>query len=97
MTCQELLAFSGAISAALPTGQLALESLFTSLTKGVQERHDGCQRWTEGDVCSCCGESQSGACPLCPSAEWSIIMDSKFFSSTPRCLFSLYEEYMCYY
>ncbi|XP_054283279.1 voltage-dependent T-type calcium channel subunit alpha-1G-like [Macrosteles quadrilineatus] len=35
MTCQELLALSGALSAALPTGQLALDSLFNSLSKGV--------------------------------------------------------------
>ena len=34
MTCQELLALSGAISAALPTGQLGLGSFFTSLSKG---------------------------------------------------------------
>uniref|UniRef100_A0A8D9B9F1 Voltage-dependent T-type calcium channel subunit alpha-1G n=1 Tax=Cacopsylla melanoneura TaxID=428564 RepID=A0A8D9B9F1_9HEMI len=35
VTCQELLALSGALSAALPTGQPALHSLFSSLTKGV--------------------------------------------------------------
>ncbi|KAK7571216.1 hypothetical protein V9T40_014820 [Parthenolecanium corni] len=35
MTCQELLALSGALSAALPTGQMALDSLFTSLSHGV--------------------------------------------------------------
>jgi hypothetical protein len=34
MTCQELLALSGALSAALPTGQLGLGSFFTSLSKG---------------------------------------------------------------
>lgn len=34
MTCQELLALSGALSAALPTGQIALDSFFSSLTKG---------------------------------------------------------------
>lgn len=34
MTCQELLALSGALSAALPTGQLALDSFLNSLTKG---------------------------------------------------------------
>ncbi|XP_073996715.1 ca[2+]-channel protein alpha[[1]] subunit T isoform X3 [Rhodnius prolixus] len=39
MTCQELLALSGALSAALPTGQLALDSLFTSLSKGVLQPH----------------------------------------------------------
>ena len=35
MTCQELLALSGALSAALPTGQLALDSFLNSLTKGT--------------------------------------------------------------
>lgn len=35
MTCQELLALSGALSAALPTGQIALDSFFNSLTKGI--------------------------------------------------------------
>lgn len=35
MTCQELLALSGALSAALPTGQLALHSFLNSLTKGT--------------------------------------------------------------
>ncbi|XP_039290068.1 voltage-dependent T-type calcium channel subunit alpha-1G isoform X3 [Nilaparvata lugens] len=39
MTCQELLALSGALSAALPTGQLALDSLFSSLSKGVLGAH----------------------------------------------------------
>ena len=34
MTCQELLALSGALSAALPTGQLGLGSFFSSLSKG---------------------------------------------------------------
>ncbi|CAH1388870.1 unnamed protein product [Nezara viridula] len=39
MTCQELLALSGALSAALPTGQPALDSLFNSLSKGVLQPH----------------------------------------------------------
>ncbi|KAJ9586536.1 hypothetical protein L9F63_019833, partial [Diploptera punctata] len=34
MTCQELLALSGALSAALPTGQLGLGSIISSLSKG---------------------------------------------------------------
>lgn len=33
MTCQELLALSGALSAALPTGQSALSSLLKALSK----------------------------------------------------------------
>ncbi len=44
MTCQELLALSGALSAALPTGQLALDSLFTSLSQTIlssQSRREG--------------------------------------------------------
>jgi len=42
MTCQELLALSGALSAALPTGQLALDSFLNSLTKGksTYDRYD---------------------------------------------------------
>lgn len=75
MTCQELLAFSGALSAALPTGQLALQSLFTSLTKGVQERNETNQRWIEPDTCSCCGEIQPNVCPVCPAGDWSIVVD----------------------
>lgn len=39
MTCQELLALSGALSAALPTGQVALDSFFDSLTKGITKRN----------------------------------------------------------
>lgn len=35
MTCQELLAFSVAFSAALPTGHMALESFYTSLARGT--------------------------------------------------------------
>ncbi|KAK6624355.1 hypothetical protein RUM44_011214 [Polyplax serrata] len=86
LTCQELLAFSGAISAALPTGQLALESIFTSLTKGVQEKNEGgnggsgpgSHRWPEpGDTCSCCGETSGGDCPICTSPEWSIVMNAQ--------------------
>jgi len=38
MTCQELLALSGALSAALPTGQMALDSFFDSLTNGIAKR-----------------------------------------------------------
>ncbi|XP_015590684.1 voltage-dependent T-type calcium channel subunit alpha-1G isoform X2 [Cephus cinctus] len=58
MTCQELLALSGALSAALPTGQLALDSFLNSLTKGISERHitleDQAQWHNDPDACSCC-------------------------------------------
>lgn len=40
MTCQELLALSGALSAALPTGQIAFDSFFNSLTKGIIPQHN---------------------------------------------------------
>lgn len=43
MTCQELLALSGALSAALPTGQLALDSLFTSLSQSILSNQS--RRW----------------------------------------------------
>lgn len=38
MSCQELLALSGALSAALPTGQVALDTFFEELTKGMSKR-----------------------------------------------------------
>ncbi|EGI61013.1 Voltage-dependent T-type calcium channel subunit alpha-1G [Acromyrmex echinatior] len=68
MTCQELLALSGALSAALPTGQLALDSFLNSLTKGVlgiTDRHitlEDRTQWLTSDVdnCSCCCELQAG-------------------------------------
>lgn len=40
MTCQELLALSG-INAALPTGQIALDTLLDSLSKGITNRNKG--------------------------------------------------------
>ncbi|XP_011061774.1 PREDICTED: voltage-dependent T-type calcium channel subunit alpha-1G isoform X1 [Acromyrmex echinatior] len=65
MTCQELLALSGALSAALPTGQLALDSFLNSLTKGITDRHitlEDRTQWLTSDVdnCSCCCELQAG-------------------------------------
>nr|XP_034187863.1 voltage-dependent T-type calcium channel subunit alpha-1G isoform X2 [Osmia lignaria] len=65
MTCQELLALSGALSAALPTGQLALDSFLNSLTKGITDRHitlEDRTQWlvTDVDNCSCCCEHQGG-------------------------------------
>lgn len=57
MTCQELLALSGALSAALPTGQMALDSFVCSLTKGIANRHNNTDElygpWPEDDF-SCC-------------------------------------------
>ncbi|XP_076671262.1 ca[2+]-channel protein alpha[[1]] subunit T isoform X2 [Andrena cerasifolii] len=63
MTCQELLALSGALSAALPTGQLALDSFLNSLTKGIRDRHitlEDHTQWLTSDIdnCSCCCELQ---------------------------------------
>ncbi|KAJ8871530.1 hypothetical protein PR048_027852, partial [Dryococelus australis] len=56
MTCQELLALSGALSAALPTGQLGLGSFFSSLSKGPEpllvDEHP--RRWSSPETC--CGE-----------------------------------------
>ncbi|XP_032672120.1 voltage-dependent T-type calcium channel subunit alpha-1G-like isoform X4 [Odontomachus brunneus] len=65
MTCQELLALSGALSAALPTGQLALDSFLNSLTKGITDRRimlEDRTQWLTSDVdnCSCCCEQQNG-------------------------------------
>ncbi|KAK9301586.1 hypothetical protein QLX08_006035 [Tetragonisca angustula] len=64
MTCQELLALSGALSAALPTGQLALDSFLNSLTKGITDRHitlEDRTQWLASDIdnCSCCCELQA--------------------------------------
>lgn len=57
MTCQELLALSGALSAALPTGQIALDHFFFSLTKGISNRQNNIEDiyagWAEDDY-SCC-------------------------------------------
>ncbi|XP_050464943.1 voltage-dependent T-type calcium channel subunit alpha-1G isoform X6 [Cataglyphis hispanica] len=68
MTCQELLALSGALSAALPTGQLALDSFLNSLTKGITDRHitlEDHTQWltSELDNCSCCCELQGDQWP----------------------------------
>ncbi|KAK0098542.1 hypothetical protein PV326_007002 [Microctonus aethiopoides] len=43
MTCQELLALSGALSAALPTGQLGRDSFLNSLAKGIT-----CRKYDDG-------------------------------------------------
>nr|XP_031829681.1 voltage-dependent T-type calcium channel subunit alpha-1G isoform X6 [Nomia melanderi]XP_031829682.1 voltage-dependent T-type calcium channel subunit alpha-1G isoform X6 [Nomia melanderi]XP_031829683.1 voltage-dependent T-type calcium channel subunit alpha-1G isoform X6 [Nomia melanderi] len=64
MTCQELLALGGALSAALPTGQLALDSFLNSLTKGIRDRHitlEDRAQWLTSDIdnCSCCCELQA--------------------------------------
>ncbi|XP_063224731.1 voltage-dependent T-type calcium channel subunit alpha-1G [Bacillus rossius redtenbacheri] len=56
MTCQELLALSGALSAALPTGQLGLGSFFSSLSKGPEPLlvEELPRRWSSPEAC--CGE-----------------------------------------
>ncbi|CAH0723262.1 unnamed protein product, partial [Brenthis ino] len=59
MSCQELLALSGALSAALPTGQVALDSFFEELTKGISKRAGEEKLETkivEIDDFSCCAE-----------------------------------------
>ncbi|XP_052740095.1 voltage-dependent T-type calcium channel subunit alpha-1G [Bicyclus anynana] len=59
MSCQELLALSGALSAALPTGQVALDSFFEELTKGISKRAGEEKletRIIEIDDFSCCAE-----------------------------------------
>lgn len=49
MTCQELLAFSVAFSAALPTGQTTLESFYSTLTKPDINNSQQQQQTTGGD------------------------------------------------
>lgn len=57
MTCQELLAL-GAINAALPTGQIVLDTFFSSLTKGISNRNrnveDLYMQQLPDDDFSCC-------------------------------------------
>lgn len=54
MTCQELLAL-GAINAALPTGQIALDTFFDTLSKGSKSKNEEVyiHNFTEEDF-SCC-------------------------------------------
>ncbi|CAG9584805.1 unnamed protein product [Danaus chrysippus] len=59
MSCQELLALSGALSAALPTGQVALDTFFEELTKGMSKRAGEDKMETkivEIEDFSCCAE-----------------------------------------
>ncbi|KOB72575.1 putative voltage-gated calcium channel alpha subunit [Operophtera brumata] len=59
MSCQELLALSGALSAALPTGQVALDSFFEELTKGISKRageEKGDTKIIDIEDYSCCAE-----------------------------------------
>nr|XP_022916967.1 voltage-dependent T-type calcium channel subunit alpha-1G-like isoform X2 [Onthophagus taurus] len=53
MTCQELLAL-GAINAALPTGQIALDTFFDNLSKGIGNRCKTDDQPTSEDDFSCC-------------------------------------------
>nr|XP_015838484.1 PREDICTED: voltage-dependent T-type calcium channel subunit alpha-1G isoform X2 [Tribolium castaneum] len=57
MTCQELLAL-GAINAALPTGQIVLDTFFSSLTKGIGHRNRNTEEFymqqLPDDDFSCC-------------------------------------------
>lgn len=48
LTCQELLAL-GAINAALPTGQIVLDTFFNSLSKGITNRQHNKTTTTNGD------------------------------------------------
>lgn len=75
MTCQELLALSGALSAALPTGQMALDSFFDSLTKGITKRSAApatrepqiaspTHQFADADDFSCCGDMQQAEAGL---------------------------------
>ncbi|GBP86607.1 Voltage-dependent T-type calcium channel subunit alpha-1G [Eumeta japonica] len=62
MSCQELLALSGALSAALPTGQVALDSFFEELTKGISKRAGDEKidaKALDVEDFSCCAELQA--------------------------------------
>ncbi|XP_033214107.1 voltage-dependent T-type calcium channel subunit alpha-1H-like [Belonocnema kinseyi] len=56
MSCQELLALSGAFSAALPTGQLALDSFFNTFKRGITKQHimNEARSFKDINNCSCC-------------------------------------------
>ncbi|XP_063362295.1 voltage-dependent T-type calcium channel subunit alpha-1G-like isoform X2 [Cydia amplana] len=58
MSCQELLALSGALSAALPSGQVTLDSFFEELTKGISKRAGEDKDCKGHDIedYSCCAE-----------------------------------------
>ncbi|XP_021929198.1 voltage-dependent T-type calcium channel subunit alpha-1H-like isoform X2 [Zootermopsis nevadensis] len=73
MTCQELLALSGALSAALPTGQLGLGSFFSSFSKGGVETlgddQEGFHRWCNSPEHElCCSEQPCGG-------DWAMILE----------------------
>ncbi|XP_058804886.1 voltage-dependent T-type calcium channel subunit alpha-1G isoform X2 [Phymastichus coffea] len=96
MTCQELLALSGALSAALPTGQLALDSFLNSLTKGITDRHitvEDRTQWLSGpdaEVCSCCCDMQNEHWPEEPTtgirARWRRSQTRRFLKAGGSCV-----------
>lgn len=64
MTCQELLAL-GAINAALPTGQIALDTILNSLSKGISSRpKNGEEIYVQlpDDDFACCQELWNSDC-----------------------------------
>lgn len=64
MTCQELLAL-GAINAALPTGQIALDTILDSLSKGISNRSkngDDVYVQLPEDDFSCCHDMWNSDC-----------------------------------
>lgn len=68
LTCQELLALSGALSAALPTGQTALNSLFSTLGKGVVIGDPlALQQSLQQQQDLSCMSACPAACPVCNS------------------------------
>ncbi|XP_069691068.1 voltage-dependent T-type calcium channel subunit alpha-1G isoform X2 [Periplaneta americana] len=84
MTCQELLALSGALSAALPTGQLGLGPFFSSLSKGAGVEalgEDTGPRWCSSpehdphDIC--CSEQPC-------SGDWAMMLESGGVSKRHR-------------
>ncbi|XP_043464929.1 voltage-dependent T-type calcium channel subunit alpha-1H isoform X1 [Leptopilina heterotoma] len=65
MSCQELLALSGAFSAALPTGQLALDSFLNTFKNGIKKSQivNDSQWFNEVNNCSCCYASREQQWP----------------------------------
>nr|XP_049699863.1 voltage-dependent T-type calcium channel subunit alpha-1G isoform X3 [Helicoverpa armigera] len=93
MSCQELLALSGALSAALPTGQVALDSFFEELTKGISKRAGEEKidtRIVEIEDFSCCADLLAAEAAAKETRKSRISnMCSKFWSRISRALSKL--------
>ncbi|XP_011298535.1 voltage-dependent T-type calcium channel subunit alpha-1H isoform X1 [Fopius arisanus] len=94
MTCQELLALSGALGAALPTGQLGRDTFLNSLAKGITERSnfrdDRGQSLDDAEICPCsCDIHEASQWPENSGAEEGEVSQVKrFFITSGNCCIS---------